>query len=397
MATKEIDALLAVKDSNGDVNIIYPATRQSNIIDFTGYKEYGIRIDKNNEDPESSVTYIGDAQYMSPGWDNWKNNALFKNIKPCILGDGGVVICYLDPTDWTKDIAGNAISLSEVDVMIEIPKIGYKITSDDNYVYVWLTTDYNADGYCYLAHSLDTEGDCDKIYVSAFDGYVKDEKLYSFYNVFPTVDTTLTDFRTYAENRGIGYQLISFYILTLLQCMYLVIYKNLNSQTALGMGNVKSTVKSSGSQINVGTLCYGTTESNVPVTFLGIENFYGNVFYWIDGVYCDENYNIKTTFNNFSDDGSDYPYIAATGLDDDIGGYLSDIVGTNYGGFCPTVCDGSSTTYYSDSAYLFCDYCAIFGGNWRNGVYAGAFRLCVDYDASESSSDLGGRLVYKRK
>lgn len=39
MATKEINSLLAAKDDNGDLNIVYPITKKENISDLTESNE----------------------------------------------------------------------------------------------------------------------------------------------------------------------------------------------------------------------------------------------------------------------------------------------------------------------------------------------------------------------
>jgi hypothetical protein len=76
---------------------------------------------------------------------------------------------------------------------------------------------------------------------------------------------------------------------------------------------------------------------------------------------------------------------------------MSDVVGTNEGGFVPKAVNGSSSTYYADYAKLSADSCASFGGYWNDGADAGAFHLYVSSAASTSSSSLGARLMYKHK
>ena len=63
--------------------------------------------------------------------------------------------------------------------MVEIPKIGYKLWNDGIYQYVSVTSDPAKADYCYYAHSLNSTGDCDKIYIGAYLGYVTSYKLYS--------------------------------------------------------------------------------------------------------------------------------------------------------------------------------------------------------------------------
>lgn len=367
---------------------------------------YGVKIEISNSSPDGAVTYIEGAEGMEPGWDNWKDHELFKDIRPCVLKDG-VVQYYLQRDDYTKKEDGRASTLngSDGDVMVEIPKMGYKMTTDGTYHYISVTKTPNKKGYCYLAHSKETEGDCDYIYVGAYlglkagteEGSIIKYKLYSIADTSPTTSETLTKFRTYATNKGDGYELFSFYPLTLLQCLFLLIYKNRNSQSALGRGYTGSS-----SSINTGTtksetFCYGSTSDGNNVKFLGIEDFWGNCFCWIDGIFNDVSRKLYTYYKNFTntDNGTSPDYTLDAGISSNISGHILNIVGTNNGGFILNSGSGSSSTYYCDFGSLFASCCAVFGGNWNNGAYAGVFALNFNYSASFSSSFIAARLLYK--
>lgn len=364
------------------------------------YKYVGVKVTTSNTNPESAVSYVEDAVGMSAGYNAWKDHPIFKKIKPCVVKNG-VVQYYLNRDNMTQKEDGSAATINSVsagDVMIEIPKLGYKMTTANGEHFIYVTDDPNAAGYCYRAHSLDNEGDCDKIYVGAFLGYQESSKLYSISGKTPTVNITLTNARNYAAARGTGYQLVSFYPLTLLQCLYLIMYKSRNGQTALGYGyaNGNSGVTATGGT-NSQSFCYGETTGKKQMKFLGIEDFWGNLFWWIDGIFCDNSRNIKTAFKNFKDDGSGYPYSKTSGLSSNLGDWMKDIQGTNEGGFTIKTGGGSATTGWADYANLYAGYCADFGGHWNNGDYAGPFRFDVSYAASNSHSYLGARLMYKHK
>ena len=362
------------------------------------YKYYGVKITVGNSNPSSGVTYIEDAVGMSPG-SSWDNTSIFKNIKPCLVKNG-VVQYYLNPNNLAQKTDGSDANINTTvygDVMIEIPKIGYKMTTDGPDRYVYITDDPAAEGYCYRAHSLDSEGDCDKIYIGAYLGFVENGKLYSISDRSPTANASLTSFRNYASTRGVGYQLMSFYPLTLLQCLYLIKYKNRDGQSAIGRGLVSTSNKYNTGNTNNKGIDYGPSASGEQMCFLNIEDFWGNLYWWIDGLYCDNSRNIKTAYKSFNDTGADYSYTKSSEVYSNIGNYLSDIQGTNEGGFIAKVVNGSSTTYYADYATLSAGSCASFGGAWADGDFAGPFSLGVSYAASDSYSYLGARLMYKHK
>ena len=368
-------------------------------ISLSYFAVYGVRIALNNSNPETSVEYIDGATGMTPGWDNWKDKRIFKDIKPCVLGGStlSTILYYLNRDNYTLKENGEMAEIGDGhNVMVEFPKIGYKMAKDSNYQYIWVTDNPNAEGFCYLAHSLDSEGDCDKIYIGAYLAH-RNIWLFSSSGVLPISNITLTSARNYLYSNN--FQLLSFYSLTLLQCLYVIIYKNLNSQQALGQGYTSASAKANTGSTNTKPFCYGNPNSGTEhVKFLGIEDFYGNLYQWVDGLYCDSSYNIKTDYNNFTGtDGSAFRYSQSSGISSNIFGYTSRIQGTNNTGFILKSAAGSTSTYYAEYAYLVSGCFSSFGGYWSYGAFAGAFLLDVYYAASYSSSSLGCRVVYKHK
>ena len=371
------------------------------LIDGLGYKTYTVRIDLNNSDPEASCEYMDDAIGMTQGYDGWKDTKIIKNIKPCVLLNGEVQY-YLQKDDYTKKEDGTASLLdgTDGDVMVEIPKIGYRLWNDENYQYVSVTEDPNKDGYCYYAHSLEADGDCDKIYYGAYLGYINSNNLYSRSSVSPTANTSLSNFRTYSSNRGTGYSIVSFFPWTLLQCLYTVIYKNLDSQTALGKGYTSASAKANAGATNTNTFCYGTQDGTTHIKFLGIEDFWGNLGHWLDGVYSDSSHNILTDYRNsqFTGDGHDFQFSTSSGATGSYGGYINKIMGTNTSGFTKDYNNGTSGTEsicFSDYGVISPDCFGYCGGSRDFGASAGAFYLLLGDFASGSSPDVGSRLMYK--
>ena len=381
------------------------------------YKYYTVRIDLNNPDPETSCTYMEDAVGMTPGYDGWKDTNLISGIRPCLLSyeDGTVQYQEKDIStyiDWVPE-TGETYD----DYMVEFPLMGYKLWNDDSYQYVSVTDDPNAEdkGYCYYAHSLNTEKDCDKIYIGQFlgtkttytDGVTRLRSLYHgdassvVTNLTPLANTSLIDFRTYASNTGSGYSIISFFPWTLLQCLYVIMYKNLDSQAALGQGYTDA----AGSVDTLGTtlsqpFCYGDpNDATVHMKFLGIEDMWGNLSHWIDGVYSDNSFNILTDYRNsqFTGSGHDFQFSESSGLSSYKNGYIKAILGTNNTGFIRKGTEnGTRSTYFADYNVIESDMFAGYaGGDWGSGPDSGAFRFYLNFSASSSESTLGARLMYK--
>lgn len=384
-----VDGKVLVKDDDVTIELV-PA-----------YQTYGVSIDLSNSNPETAVTYIGDAVGMVAGSSDWYEMSIFKNIKPCLFKDGAVVD-YLNKDNFAQFEDGSAADITSGDagdVMIEIHKTGYKITKANNVLTVQVTDDPNKKGFCYKAHTRTNAGDRDKLYIGAFLGSSQANKLRSISGVSPQNNTTLTNFREQAKRNGEGYDLLAFYPMTLLQCLYLIIYKNLNSQAAIGMGyvgdyNGEYNQKNTGATIDKG-MNYGTSSEMEQMKFLGIEDFWGNLYQWIDGLVTSIDGNALVATDNFNDTGNGYTDVGF--ITNDGGGYLKVPQGTNDLGFVISKSGGSTTTYFTDNVkYLpYSGGCVpYFGGCFYEGSFAGAFRVDVFYHPNYQSVEVGARLMF---
>ena len=230
--------------------------------------------------------------------------------------------------------------------------------------------------------------------MGAYSGYVdNDNKLRSLSGKTPTGNKTIGDFRTAAQANGDGYEQLNFYKLTALQILYLIRYKSLNSQAALGQGYTSSSntaAAQTGATDDKG-MNYGDTSTTGRVKCNGIEDFFGNIFQWVDGYKATSTTMIKTADGNFNDNATGYEEHPCTVPNRS--GYLKDIVGDNELAFTPKTFGGSSSTYYADYGNLSSGCLPVFGGGWGDGASAGAFCLHCCYSASERYSFIGARLL----
>lgn len=357
---------------------------------------FGVSIDLANSNPETSVTYTDDAIGMTGGSSLWDSKSIFKDIKPCMLKNG-IVQYYLNPNDFTKKADGTAADITsgnDGDVMIEIPKTGYSISTVGDILTIKVTDDPNNANFKYHAHSRDVEGDRNFLYIGSYLGNTISSKLRSLSGKTPTASQTIGTFRTQAKANGAGYDQVSFYPLTLLQCLYLIRFKNLDSQTALGRGYVdgnSASIATGGT--NAKGMNFGETGGKLQMKFLGIEDFWGNLRWWIDGFFSNASRNMLTAYKDFNDTGSGYVN-NGQGATANIGNYMSKPQGTSQTGFIAKEVSGSATTYFCDSASLNASCLPYFGGYWNYASYAGAFYLYVNYSASYSNALIGGRLMY---
>jgi hypothetical protein len=139
---------------------------------------------------------------------------------------------------------------------------------------------------------------------------------------------------------------------------------------------------------------YGETTGKDHMKLFGLEDFWGNIYEWIDGYFSDSSRNIKTATENFNDTGSNYTARGVAASSNVSWNYMNNCVGDTHSGFTPTSASGSETTYFCDDARLSASCLLIFGGSWSLASGAGAFILDVDNSASSAGAKLGARLMY---
>ena len=356
---------------------------------------YGVKVMENNSNPNSCCTYIEDAVGISvatpTSLGGWANKFPFDKIR--IVGfKNGQVTKEIKKDNKAQYTDGSTVP-TDVDVMVEIPKVYWKFTNIENGYELRISDTKINNGYDCYAHKV---GGVEKdfIYVGAYLGYNQSGKLRSRSGVSPTVSQTLTQFRQQAQANGSGYQQWNWFTLILLQNLYLIAYKNLNSQSALGYGYANgNSSKANTGGTNTKGFIYGETSGKQQMCFLGIEDFYGNLWQWVDGMYFDGSKILVVPDNKkFNDNRSGFVSVGNASTVSN--GKISKVIGTSQGGFFPKQCSGSDTTYYCDYGYASSGCFAMFGGYWYYGLNAGAFYLDVSYSASISYSDLGSRLVF---
>ena len=348
-------------------------------------KIYGVKIDTTNSNPLSALIYTDNAVGFTPALGNngvfnagsWTDKFPFNAIKPCLYKNGAVNY-YLNPNNYAQKVDGvtasDITSGTDGDVMIEFPKIYWKFETIGTDLYIKYSDTQIDSTYKCLAHLRGTT-EKDKCYISAYMGYSLTSKLRSLSGKTPTATTTIGAFRTLAQANGAGYDQMAYYQLLMLQVLYTIMFKNRDSQTALGRGYVDGNIASiatGGS--NAKGMFYGETTGKLQNKFCGIEDFYGNCYYWIDGFFSDASRNILIANQIFNDTGSGYANYGV-GAIADVSGYISTIQGTTETGFVIKAATGSTTTHYCDFGGLAASILPAFGGSWTDAYDAGAFQL----------------------
>ena len=377
--------------------------------------EYTAVIDLVNSNPLTCITYSDDATGMTKGSNDWDNLPIFKDIRPCTLQNGSVNY-YLNPSNFNyreDGVTPANLDGSDGDIMIQFSKFAYRIYKENEKIYVSVTNDIKkitADNrYHYYAFSRESEGDRDYFYWGAYKGSLNtDGNLASIIGKVPVASITFRDFKTLAQNRGNGYTITSFFQLTAIQCLYIIKYGDLNGQNSIGQGitgrtDSESTTYNFAPDITGGSpgyetadksMNYGSSDSvNTHVKIFGIEDFWGNIWEYIDGLIIDESRNIITNWD-YDKVGNNSDFSFVSGLDADSWGWVKDIAGTTETGFMNILYSGSSTTYFCDYGGLCAGFILLFGGFWADEDAAGPFYMSADVSQWNTNPRIGARLMY---
>jgi hypothetical protein len=371
-------------------------------------------------------------------------------IRGCVLNDNGTVNYYLNPETWAQKEDGTASDLTGTDgnVMVEIPKFYYRIERSGTKT-TWKVSAVQQSGYKVHPAFIKDGVEVDFRYYGAYDACVFDvsasdyisglnfdnndgangvgvdvtastgDKLASVKGIYPMTGLTRAEFRTIAANVGAGWRQVDFALWSAVQMLYLVEYQTFASQAVLGAGNTNGTyIDSSGNQTDSphtiagagDAIANGSTDTTSgagvnakPGTsfmkYRGIENFYGNIWNWADGINVNvtANGNVHVTNNgaDFADNTSTNMTLITSSLPT-AGGFIRDLLPAD-GYFLSSLNAGaSSTTYITDQHFANASSNRVVrvGGLASNGADAGAFCLSSASDSSNARRDVGGRLAF---
>jgi hypothetical protein len=389
-------------------------------------------------------------------------------MRRCVVNDSGVVLYYLGENDSTKKEDGTAADLSGAvgQVMVEVPE-HYRKTSL-NAAQGYMDTEislYPFDGavrvprYLISAYeaSLDRENNVLSSVVNNTARYRGGNNTADWDGTYrsllgmPATNISLTNFRTYAQNRGAKWGCNDWNMHMDIFWLFAIEYATLNSQKtfnpnldAAGMhqGGLGAGVSnfsnwstynsynpfipcgftnSLGNKTGVVTFtltaeqaeAYGSEHSESVPSYRGIENPFGHIWKWTDGFLAKgmgDDAGYQEVY--ISRDRSQY----ASALNDsyvDMGhdasanGYVKAILASNaslsqdlrkYGDLIGTDDSGSASTYFCDYHYtahaLNTIYGALVGGFASSGAADGLAYVSSDDAPTHASANFGSRLCW---
>lgn len=423
------------------------ATRPQYAYDYYYGIEWDITVSNKN------VTRIGKAELH-------QSLPLQSMIRRCILKDDGEVNYYLNANDSTKRDNGAAANLTGSDGMYEaeLPDMYVRFEMDGNKCRCLSSTEA-LPGFHLWA----------KNYVSAVEATVEraTNKLAAVCNNTaeyrgggnqadwdalsktqlgkPATNISLTNFRTYARNRGsVAWNCNTYAIQKKLFWLYAIEYATFDSQAAFtaeldengyhqgGLGDGVTTLdgtkwsnfcgyypvipcgvtnslgnKSGVVAYNMPTDYDETVKTVYVPSYRGVENPLGHLWKWTDGCKvmiqsdadgglsefyaCDEPANFTSSGTTNYEKRGDIPRA---------NGYVKAICLGEDGEIMPLSTGGGSTTYFCDYFYTslptsgISERGVLFGGSANYSAYAGFVYAYTAYAASYASAAIGSRLCF---
>lgn len=387
---------------------------------FDGINAFGGRRRCNVADDGTVVAYYGEAGYSETG----------KLTQAVVVGEGSTARTF------------NAGTI--VQVMVEQPKFYYKVVPLDLEPVEggkgfhmrkgrWYVSDTKKNGFKLHPAFISNGVEKNFIYIAAYEGSLWDasaaqyilndaqvadfttDMLSSIANAKPisglTQSLTRGNTRKLAQKRGSGWQQGYGQTVAATQLLFLVEYASFNMQDKIGAGATKKTddgatsmTEITGATSNLGNATGSVNNPNGVniVTYRGEENFYGNIWWFVDGMNINAKgiHELYVTDHDFADDKLVDNYKNAGITLAKTNGYVS-AFGYNeeYDWlFVTSETKGNSSLPVGDYFWQNNTYngimIALLGGRWNNGVNAGGFCWHVAYVSGYRVRYIGGRLVY---
>lgn len=412
------------------------------MIEARTHRAYGVRWDTVND--LYAEVQVDRKQIVTLAFTRY---IVQEGMLRCVIDNTGALQYLLSPTDSTKKLSGVDSDLSGADgqVMVRVPMFWYAIFTDGDYKY-FLISKSPFSVYRPTAGTLVTavvhpwfyEGGLSTPspykYISAFEGVLyrsgsnvdgtgsqtgtSGDLIRSVYGYIPLTYFHQTERRTYSVD-GVFHQ-FPYWANEAMMLLWFTEYKSWNSQGLIpgyteggawnfakvcktgitaSLGNASGSIlwQNAPSALRCST---DQTDKYVANSYRGIENFFGHVWKWTDGInieyvgspltsariYISNNPSqfADGTVTNYTDTGVDFPLAS---------GYQQNLHDGTL--LCNDVTGASSVTFIRDYFY------ASSGAGWRalrsggalgDGARAGVAYRDATYAATYRYATVGGRL-----
>mgnify|MGYP000123113320 CR=1 FL=1 len=282
-------------------------------------------------------------------------------------------------------------------VMVKIPEFYYKIERVGS-IFRYYVADGPVDGLSLHPGSGDN-------YLARYEageassgtlGFI----LASYSGAAPSVSKTRSTFRDYARNMASGFQLRDIAAWCAYDLLYLVEYADWDGQKKIAQGlvNNPSVNKTGLTDAMVYHTGRANSSDNSAVQYRWIENPWGNVREWVDGInFQDRTAYICTDPTKYADDTTANYTSTGVTLSSTTGWIKGLGLSTDFPwAYLPNEPGGSSTTYIPDYMYSGGGWRVLdVGGSYSDKISGGLFYFNASLESSRSGSLIGARLQFR--
>lgn len=399
-ANANTKAILAAVDENTRVKSI---------------KRYGVKINKNDSNPTTRVTYILDAVGMTPAamnystgkfsYGDWADKWFIKQNYPCMLKYDGTEAYRLNPDDYSKKEDGTASDIANAsfggNAMSSIPLVWLSQFEIGDYEYIIVSEERYDESYHAYAHTREDGSIMEKYYSAIFRGTYDGTRLRSISGLQPMYNTSAQTEINRAKANGELWNTRTWAQRNLILSLLVIIGKCDNLQTTFGNGNLgydSSAENPTHGVMQTGALntagqFMGYNDNTHQVKVFHMEAPWADQWERLQGMILNKGvllvkmtppYNL--TGAGFEDTGVRWNSDASAG------GYWKTAKCCKLGRL-PFTTGGSSSTYHCDYFYYNGSIVAVVlsGGNCSNGTNCGSY-LGLSNSAGDANWSIGASL-----
>lgn len=377
------------------------------------YILYGFKVDKNDPNPATRITYLEQAVGMRPAhmdfatgvfdYGDWNPDEIFflRNNKPFMVYSDGTPAYELDANDYTKKKDGTASDVANTafdgNAMAKMETVWLYQYQDAQYEYCYICSIKLNNDYHAYAHERADGTIQDHIWLAMFEGSLVSNKLRSLKGQAVMHDKTAAQEISYAQANGERWYTRTWSQRNLINMLLHLMFRSDDLQSALGKGYHTGGTSTSPNYLQTGGAFdkgqfYGSTVNRDYVKCFHIENWWGHIWERIAGMINKNGHIFVKMVPSYNQTGDGYTDTALVPAGTS-GGYISQANMSQYGriGFHAA---GSETTYLCDGFWYNngqVDY-ALVGGRSIDGLHCGPSCLDLDVLASDTSWFVGASL-----
>ena len=351
---------------------------------YLKYHFLGDTILINQLESDPSLMISGDVNGKVIQWIRQNSHRVLAKK----TGEGTVTYIELDDTNSNKYAADGSEAKTdgtEGDVFVKLPTFYYRGNDDGS--------DGSSGDNVEIRFSKTPFEDSvewnTNILIGAYEAYYGDNKLQSRSGVESSGDISQANFKSYAQARGSGYQLVDWQMHCVLGCLFYAMYGNTNSQAICGSGTSTYT-KTCGETNSLGMndTKADTNGNTMSINFWGLENWWGNKTECMEGIVSNGRNRVQILSPDPSSSRS-FIYF-----------YNGGVYGRHYrfGKYLDLSKDvtesGSNSTYYCDVNYG-PNVSNLMGRRSDSNADGGVSRAIMLYDSLYASAYYGSRLAFR--